>query len=80
MKTKAQKSINYSTAGAFVAAVPFIGWAVSPILILVSFILSMSSIATDEPGGARALVNSIVAIPSAIALAIFVLFVIGGAA
>ena len=68
MKT-AKTSNNLSTLGAFIAALPVIGWAISPILILVGFILAVVSMSKNEQGGGRALFNAIIAGPVAIAMA-----------
>jgi uncharacterized membrane protein len=68
MKT-AKTSNNLSTLGAFIAALPVIGWAISPILILVGFILAIVSMSKNEQGGGRALFNAIIAGPVAIAMA-----------
>ena len=65
-----------STLGAFIAALPVIGWALSPILILVGFILAIVSMSKDEAGGGRALVNSILAAPVAVFMAFFAAAVI----
>jgi len=68
MKT-AKTSNNLSTLGAFIAALPVIGWAISPILILVGFILAIVSMSKNEQGGGRALFNAIIAGPVAVAMA-----------
>ena len=62
----AKTSSNLSTLGAFVAAIPVFGWMLSPILILVAFILAVVSMSKEEKGGGRALVNSILSAPLAI--------------
>lgn len=68
MKT-AKTSNNLSALGALIAALPVIGWALSPILILVGFILAIVSMSKNEQGGGRALFNSIIAGPVAVAMA-----------
>ena len=68
MKT-AKTSNNLSALGAFIAALPVIGWALSPILILVGFILAIVSMSKNETGGGRALFSSILAGPVAVAMA-----------
>ena len=59
-------STNLSALGAVIAAVPVIGWTISAILILVSFILAVVSMSKDEPKGGRALLNAILAAPCAV--------------
>ena len=65
----AKTSNNLSALGALIAALPVIGWALSPVLILVGFILSIVSMSKEEAGGGRALVNSILAAPVAVFMA-----------
>ena len=65
----AKTSNNLSALGAFIAALPVIGWGLSPILILVGFILAIVSMSKNEKGGGRALFNSLLAGPVAVVMA-----------
>ena len=73
----AKTSNNLSALGALIAALPVIGWALSPILIMVGFILAIVSMSKDEAGGGRALLNSILAAPVAVFMAFIVIAIIG---
>lgn len=73
----AKTSNNLSALGALIAALPVIGWAISPILILVGFILAIVSMSKDEAGGGRALFNSILAGPLACAMAFIGIAIVG---
>jgi len=76
MKT-AKTSNNLSALGAFIAAIPVIGWGLSPVLIMVGFILAIVSMSKDEAGGGRALFNSLLAAPVAIVIAFIGIAIIG---
>ena len=76
MKT-AKTSNNLSVLGAFIAALPVIGWALSPILILVAFILAIVSMSKNEDGGGRALFNSLLAAPLAFLMGFIGIAIIG---
>lgn len=76
MKTSTTSN-NLSAIGAFIAAIPVIGWCISPILILVAFILAVVSMSKAEEGGGRALFGSILAAPLAVVIGIIGLNVIG---
>jgi len=73
----AKTSNNLSALGALIAALPVIGWALSPILIMVGFILAIVSMSKDEAGGGRALFNSLLAAPLAILIGFIGIAIIG---
>ena len=77
MNTTAKTSNNMSAIGAFIAALPVIGWALSPILILVGFILAVVSISKNEKGGYRALFGSLLAVPLAFLIGAVAVMVLG---
>jgi uncharacterized membrane protein len=65
MKTS-KLSTNLSALGALIAIIPILGWAVSPLLLLVAIILAIVSMSKSEAGGSRALLTSILAGPLAL--------------
>ena len=77
MKTRAQKSTTCSAIAAFAPVIPVLGWAVSAVLLFISLVLAIASMCANEKGGVRAMINSVLAAPVAVAVAVAAVYIIG---